>query len=218
MDWAASYATQRTPWDLRMVTPPLRALLGEGRHLRWGLPERARVAVPGCGRGHDLRAFSAAGMRVTGFDLAPAAVEEARQLLAWNRAEGRVLCRDVLGLAHEFGGAFDLVYDYTCFCALPRYLRGRYGREVAAILAPRGVLLHLSFPDDPRCTGGGDRPPFLIARRDVEAAFGRCFELEEQFDAVGSVPERTRAERWYVWRRREVADPRGPRDDRRPDG
>ena len=42
--------------------------------------EEARIAVPGCGRGHDLRAFAARGHRVVGFDLVSEAVAEARAL------------------------------------------------------------------------------------------------------------------------------------------
>ena len=200
MDWVSAYAKGRTPWDLTMVTPPLRALLRSGRHLKWNLPASgARVAVPGCGRGHDLRAWSAAGMRVTGFDIVPAVVDEARSLLAWNRASGEVLCRDVLGLAQEFGGAFDLIYDYTCFCSLPRYLRRSYATEMATILAPGGLFVHLAFPYgvDAQFDEG---PPHPFDRAELDAVLGPEFGLVEEFEAEDSVAERQGFERWFVWR------------------
>ncbi len=201
MDWVRAYADGKTPWDLSMVTPPLRALLREGRHLHWGLPQRARVAVPGCGRGHDLRAWSAAGMRVTGFDIVPRVVEEARALLRWNRSSGDVLCRDVLGLAQEFTGAFDLVYDYACFSSLPRYLRVSYSKEMATVLGEKGVLLHLAFPfgdEIPRNGGVLHR----ITLEDLEVSVGQEFELIEHFGAEESVGERVGQEQWFLWRRR----------------
>lgn len=199
MDWVRAYDDGRTPWDLSQVTPPLRTLLQQGRHLHWGLPRRARVAVPGCGRGHDLRAWSAAGMRVVGFDIVPRVVEEARALLRWNRASGEVLCRDVLGLAQEFSEGFDLVYDYACFGSLPRYLRESFVLEVKTILDTEGLLLLLAFPFETGAHEGGG-PPYPITLRDLEATFSEHFELVEDFAAEGSVPERVGAERWFVWR------------------
>ncbi|MCA8941224.1 MAG: methyltransferase domain-containing protein [Planctomycetes bacterium] len=198
MDWVRAYSERRTPWDLSMVTPPLRALLRSGRHLHWGLPKRARVAVPGCGRGHDLRALSAAGMRVTGFDIVPDVVDEARALLRWNRASGKVLCRDVLGLAQEFGESFDLVYDYTCFAALPRYLRKSYALEMRTILDTGGILLQLAFPFGGPVNGGG--PPYPILLEDLAESIGPWFDLVEDFAAEGSPTGRAGAERWFVWR------------------
>jgi len=183
-----------------MVTPPLRGLLREGRHLHWGLPRGGRVAVPGCGRGHDLRAWSAAGFRVTGFDLVPDVVAEARALLEWNRASGEVLCRDVLGLAQEFEGEFDLVYDYGCFCALPRYVRKSYGDELAAVLRPGGMFLLLAFPFAGDAEDARTKQPVSLG--DLGEAFGERFALLEEFDAVESAPDRVGRERWFLWRRR----------------
>jgi len=206
MDWARRYADQSTPWDLRRVTPPLGALLASGRLGALGHGEGGHVAVPGCGRGHDLRAFAAAGYRVTGFDIVPAVVAEARELLRLNRTNdlgivAEVQCRDILGIGAEFGAAFDVVYDYTCFCALPPHLRGAYGREVAAMLRPAGIWLGLAFPLDPARTGK-DGPPHLIRPEDLETAFGPAgIEAEVDFPAEGSVLARAGAERWFVRRR-----------------
>lgn len=206
MDWARRYADQSTPWDLRRITPPLASLLASGRLAALGHGEGGRVAVPGCGRGHDLRAFAQAGYRVTGFDIVPAVVAEARALLALNRVGAEeslaeVHCRDVLGVGGEYPAAFDVVYDYTCFCALPPHLRSAYGREVAALLRPGGIWLGLAFPLDPARTGK-DGPPYLIRPEDLEASFGPAgVEAEVDFPAEGSVLARAGAERWFVRRR-----------------
>jgi SAM-dependent methyltransferase len=205
MDWLRAYADHQTPWDLRQVTPPLEALLGSGRLAELGIAPGSRVAVPGCGRGHDLRAWARAGYRVTGFDIVPAAVAEARQLLAWNtrpdeELEVEVLCRDVLGLGLEFAGRFDLVYDYTCFCALPVHLRPAYGREVAAIVRPGGLWLGLAFPLDPARVGS-EGPPHLVRPDDLETALGAGFARLGEFPAERSVLRRQGAEHWFVRRR-----------------
>lgn len=203
MDWARRYDDRHTPWDLRQVTPPLEHLLASGQLRDLGLREGARVAVPGCGRGHDLRAWARAGHRVTGFDIVPTAVAEARELLELNGhgEEVEVLCRDVLGLGAEFPGAFDLVYDYTCLCALPPHLRAAYGLEMARITKPGGLWLGLVFPTDP-ARAGRDGPPYLIRPEDLDRALDVGFAALAEFPAERSVLQRQGAERWFVRRRR----------------
>ncbi len=203
MDWQQRYDVGDTPWDLRGITPPLAALLAGGALRALGLPDSADVAVPGCGRGHDLRAFVAHGHRVIGFDIAPGVVDEARRLLAFNRVEGaQVLCRDILGIGPEFERRFDLVYDYTCFCALPTHLRERHAHETATILRDGGLYLALAYPL--RKFGGrpeGAGPPFVVTREDLLRAFGVEFALVAEFEAQDSVPQRAGLERWFVFRR-----------------
>ena len=122
-DWERLYLEGDTGWDLRGITPPLAELLAREYLGTLGLRSPARTAVPGCGRGHDLRALAVHGCQVTGFDVAPSACAEATALLRLNRVEADVHCRDVLGLVPEFAGRFDLVSEYTCVCALAPRLR-----------------------------------------------------------------------------------------------
>lgn len=199
-DWGRAYRVGRTPWDLWGPTPALEQLIGDGRLDRLGLPDAARAAVPGCGRGHDLRLLAKCGLDVVGFDLAPEAVEEARALIELNGTPGTVLRRDVLGLVPEFRGAFDLVYEYTCFCALPPDLRRSYARTVAEILVPGGVVLSLIFPMQAG-HAGTDGPPYLVSETDLQDAFGAVLQLQESF--APHIPESPRAgaERWFVWRK-----------------
>lgn len=200
MDWQHRYLEGSTPWDLRQPTPALEVLLASGRLSRLGLPDEADVAVPGCGRGHDLRAWARAGHRVTGFDIAPEAVREARALLAWNRVEGvDVLCRDLLGVGAELAARFDAVYDYTCLCALAPHLRARYGHEMAAIVRPGGLWIGLAFPLVLR--PGAEGPPFAVDARVLHAALAPRFALVDEFEPERSVAARRGAERWFVWRR-----------------
>lgn len=208
MDWHSRWTERQTPWDLKQITPPLAHLLRERTLGSCGLPEAGRIAVPGCGRGHDLRAFAVQGYHVTGFDLVPEAVAEARALLELNGVEEgeepgqvQVFCRDVLGLGPEFESRFDLVYDYTCFCALSPHLRSTYVESMARLLKPAGLFLHLAFPMQESHTGK-DGPPHLILAEHLEDVFGQGFELLRDFDPIQSDVSRLGAERWYLWRLR----------------
>jgi SAM-dependent methyltransferase len=198
-DWEQLYRSGDTGWDLQGVTPPLRALIEAGGLRRLGLGAGSRVAVPGCGRGHDLAAFAELGMQVTGFDISPTAVAQARANLARADAAAKVLCRDVLGLLPEFERAFDLVYDYTCLCALPPRQRADYAQVVAGILAPGGHLLALVYPMRADRAGEGG-PPYLVTEEQLRALFDPRLEPAGSFAAERSLERREGAERWYSWR------------------
>ena len=198
--WTAAYREGRTPWDLRGVTPALAALAERGGLGELGLPRGARAAVPGCGRGHDLRILAGHRLAVTGFDVVPEAVAEARALLRLNRTEAEVLCRDVLGLLPEYEGMFDLVYEYTCFCALRPHLRRAYAEVVNGLLAPGGCVLALIFPMVPELAGDNG-PPYLVTEEAAAAAFAPALRLERSFAPEGTDDPRAGAQRWYVWRK-----------------
>ncbi len=203
-DWQKCYEQGETPWDLGAPTAPLLNLLRAGFLDRLELPSPAQVAVPGCGRGHDLEPLAKAGLTVTGLDLSQGAVQAARDQLSGQ--EGiQVLCRDVLGLLPEFSSSFHLVYDYTCFCALPPHLRASYAQVLSGILQADGWYLSLAFPTQQevvdRLGPDPNQPPFLMQEADLQAAFAQDFLLVDSFAAEGS-PEERGAERWFLYRKR----------------
>lgn len=200
-DWERCYRENDTGWDLRGITPPLAALLASGFLSTLGLPQRPSVLVPGCGRGHDLRAFAAAGCEVTGVEIVPEACVEARELLLLNRVEARVLCRDLFGLLPELQEGFDLVYDYTCLCAIPPHLRPAYGKTIRGVLKEHGTWLGLVFPMLPENTGK-QGPPHLVTEADVHLTLEPGLQVVASFAAEDSVERRRGAERWFVAKKR----------------
>jgi methyl halide transferase len=152
---------------------------------------RGTVLVPGCGTGHDVRAFAAAGFEATGLDIAPSAVERARSLTAaGTRAEFR------LGnfLDDPPVTPFDWVFEHTCFCAINPARRGDYVAAVARWLRPGGHYLAVNYliPDT-------DGPPFGTTREELLARFSPRFELREEW-VPRSYPNRTGLERMFLWR------------------
>src|SRR6266536_984559 len=61
----------------------------------------ARVAVPGCGRGHDARLLARRGYHVWGFDFAPAAIALARDLAGREGVEVEYEERDIFMLDRD---------------------------------------------------------------------------------------------------------------------
>jgi len=158
----------------------------------------ARVAVPGAGRGHDARLLARRGYRVTAFDFAEAAVAEARRLAAAEAVELAVEPRDVFTLPHDHAGAFDGVWEYTCFCAIDPVRRDEYASVLHAILRPGGLLLACFFP----LRDGTDGPPFPVSREEIERVLAGRFTVLEAGPPPRSV-ERRHGLEWLVRARRE---------------
>ena len=157
-----------------------------------------RVAVPGAGRGHDARLLARRGYRVTAFDFAEAAVAEARRLAAAEAVELAVEPRDVFTLPHDHAGAFDGVWEYTCFCAIDPVRRDEYASVLHAILRPGGLLLACFFP----LRDGTDGPPFPVSREEIERVLAGRFTVLEAGPPPRSV-ERRHGLEWLVRARRE---------------
>jgi SAM-dependent methyltransferase len=202
--WDGLYADGQDGWDLGEPAPALVDWLDAGGRFE---PAPARIAVPGAGRGHDARLLARRGYRVTAFDFAEAAVVEARRLAAAEAVELAVEQRDVFALAHDHAGAFDGVWEYTCFCAIDPDRRDEYARVLHAILRPGGLLLACFFP----LRDGTGGPPFPVSRGDIERVLAGRFTVLEAGPPPRSV-ERRRGLEWLVRARKEPSGGSGASD------
>ena len=130
--WAERFATQTWDWDRGAAHPQLQRWLDAGL-----LAPSHRVAVPGCGRGHELEALGRAGVAATGLDYTPAAVELARARI--DGLPGRVELADVL--EWQPPAPLDRVYEQTCLCALHPDHWQAYAAQLHTWLKPGGLLL-----------------------------------------------------------------------------
>jgi SAM-dependent methyltransferase len=225
--WDGLYAAAQDGWDLGGPAPALEDWLASGGTFEaepgtsvrgqgasglsadWGSAgaisgpphmengQSRRVAVPGAGRGHDARLLARRGYRVTAFDFSDAAVAEARRLAMADGVDIAVEQRDVFTLDRDYPGAFDGVWEYTCFCAIDPARREEYAQVLHTILRPGGLLLACFFP----LREGGDGPPFPVSRADIDRALAGRFTVVRA-GAPGRSAERRRELEWLVEARR----------------
>ena len=186
--WEDLYARGGDGWELGRPAPPLADVLETTP------PPRGRVAVPGCGRGHDARLLAAQGYEVTGFDFAPAALAAARALAERERVAVTFESRDVFALGRELPHAFDGVWEYTCFCAIDPARRAEYVDVLRAILKRGATLLACFYP----LRNGDDGPPFPVSRAEVERLLAPHFAILESAAPAVSI-ERRRGLEWLIW-------------------
>ena len=123
------------------------------------------AVVVGCGLGADAAYLASLGFTVTAFDVAPTAVEVARERFAGSGVDFRVA--DLLALPPEWERAFDLVVEIFTLQALPDPPRSAAARAVTGLVADGGTLLAIAFRHDgssPEASG----PPFPLERGFVE--------------------------------------------------
>src|SRR5262249_28171178 len=154
-EWEQRYRSGDIPWEKGAPSPGLVDFLGANSELA-----RGSVCVPGCGTGHDVRAWSAAGFEAFGCDIAPSAIELCRRKTADARLSATYEVADFL--ADLPPRQFDWLFEHTCYCAINPDRRDDYVRAVLRWLRPAGQLLavHYLIPDK-------DGPPFGTTRDEV---------------------------------------------------
>ena len=120
------------------------------------LPLMAHAAFPkqgwllelGCGAGNLSIAFAQAGYTVSGIDIAPTAIEWARENAASASAEATFLEGSVLTLEACADEAFDIALDGRCLHCIIGRDRAQFLQSVHRVLKPNGVLTICSMCND----------------------------------------------------------------------
>ena len=192
-DWEDRYRIEDTPWEKGEPSPGLEDFLAA----RPQLP-RGNVLVPGCGTGHDVRAWARHGCRGVGLDLAPSAVQSARAKTDEGLGATFHLGDFLAGNSLEL---FDWVFEHTCFCAINPARRDDYVKAVLRWLKPDGHFLAVHYLIEDI-----EGPPFGTSREEVVTRFSPHFELLEDW-VPRSYPNRAGQERMFWWRRRTATRP-----------
>ena len=189
--WEDLYARGGDGWELGAPAPPLVDFFAAMRL------DGHRVAVPGCGRGPDVRFLASLGYEAVGFDFSPAALTAARALAERDGSAARFEARDVFTLGRACPRAFDGVWEYTCFCAIDPARRPEYVAALAGAVRAGGWLLACFFPL--RHVSAG--PPFPVSIREVRRVLRPAFRIERAFPPLRSARGRQGRE-WMVLARR----------------
>ncbi|MFJ7214314.1 class I SAM-dependent methyltransferase [Amycolatopsis sp. NPDC098790] len=154
---AAARGEAEVPWTRGAPNADLADWVepGEGR----------RALVVGSALGDDAELLSAAGWAVTGFDVAPAAVEAARARFPESGVD--YVVADLLKPPGEWHQAFDLVVEIINIQAMPREFRAAAITSLAGFLAPGGTMLVSEVAEENVAPEPG--PPWPFSRKEIES-------------------------------------------------
>lgn len=188
-DWESRYQSGDMPWEKGEASPGLVDFLAANPQLPKGT-----VCIPGCGTGHDARAWAAAGFKAYGFDLAPSAIRLSTERTATGGLSAQFAKADFLHDGPPF--LFDWIFEHTLFCAIQPEQREDYVRAVSRWLKPDGQYLTVNYliPDK-------DGPPFGTTREEQWQRFSANFDLLREW-VPRSYPNRTGLELMLWWRRK----------------
>jgi SAM-dependent methyltransferase len=168
--WNENYASGTLPWDTGRVESAL------ADFVQSGAVAPGRALDIGAGRGTNARWLAERGFDVLGVDIAPLAVEQARERTTGAiAARCRFEVRDFL--ADPPAGPFAFVFDRGCFHVFDNAAdRERFAANVARVLAPGGVWLSLIGSTEGPAREMG--PPRRSAR-DVADAIEPALAIED---------------------------------------
>ena len=153
------------PWDDGHASPALVNWLNAVAPslIRCG----ARVAVVGCGLGHDARELIRRGYETVGFDCSATAIAWARRLDPANA--GSYVDADLFDPPHRWKRRFDLVVEVNTIQALAPDRRHATTAAIAELVAPRGHLLVICRGCETSAASDAG-PPWPMTQAELEEA------------------------------------------------
>jgi cyclopropane fatty-acyl-phospholipid synthase-like methyltransferase len=188
--WDDSYTAESPPpWDIGRPQPAFVALAESG--LLTG-----QVLDVGCGTGEQSLLAASHGARVTGVDLSPAAIAQARGKAAQRGLDVRFEVADALNLGH-LGPNFDVIIDSGVFHVFSDEDRPRYVASLASVLRPGGTLNLMCFSD----RQPGDFGPRRVREDELRASFSDGWAVQsitaDTFE-IRPMGGTTRAQAWLA--------------------
>jgi SAM-dependent methyltransferase len=186
-DWNERYAQRTTPWDTGRPSSELERILRER-----AIP-RGRALELGCGSGTNAVFLAVQGFDVTGVDLSPLAIEEARARADEAGVNVALLVADLLELP-DLGPPFPFVFDRGVYHAVRREDLAGFLDTLSRVTAPGGTYLTLAGNANEIRPGEGG-PPRVSAEeicRELAPLMDLIQLREIRFDAalIDGKPER----------------------------
>lgn len=182
--WNKRYLDSNTAWDIGTPTPILTDYLKKNK-------KNGRVCVLGCGKGHDALEFARYDNDVYAVDFAAEALKQLKYSSIQSKLSLNIVKQDIFNLEKDYAVFFDLVFEYTCFCAIDPDRRKEYFNVMHGILKKGGILFGIFIPLDKEVNRNG--PPFGVDLDEIEKMTHEKFEIiENKFSDLSIKPRKNR--------------------------
>ena len=102
---------------------------------------------------------------------------------------------DIFNLNNQFEFFFDMVFEYTCFCAIDPSRRKEYFEMVHKILNKNGLLFGIFIPLDKEQDDG---PPFKVSIKQIQTLIKGKFIVMESYFSDLSIDKRKNREKVLI--------------------
>ena len=190
--WERSYQSGEMGWDLGGPTPIFNQWIETCK-----VP--LTICILGAGNGWDAVNFASRGHMVTAVDFAASAVKNMQTSAKQNELDIVIKHMDIFDLNKIYDNHFDVVLEYTCFCAIEPTKRRDYMEMVRHILKTKGELVGLLFPIDKDLSDDG--PPFAVQLEPTIELISDYLSLIKQQIPSLSVKRRAGREVFVIFRK-----------------
>jgi len=196
MDWQQRWIDRATPWDLNGPHPETAKIVRILKDLAL-IPKN--ILIPGCGKCHDAIPFLAMGAQVTGIDLAPEAIREAK-ILYGTTPHLELFSVENSDYALKNPGRHDLVFDRAMLCALSPSFHKSYIEMVKSVLNQSGYFVSIAFQ---KVRSDIEGPPFAIGETEMFGLMRKDFTLFGAYkvESVSPIPAILDETIW-IWKKR----------------
>tara|TARA_B100002051_G_scaffold270280_1_gene302915 strand:- start:2061 stop:2666 length:606 start_codon:yes stop_codon:yes gene_type:complete len=168
--WQERYSDNNIPWDTKTTTP---ALIDSINH-----SESKKIAILGCGYSRDSLFLAKKKHKVYPIDFALKPIEYLNDLKNKKGLDHLFpVQEDIFKLSDEYLNFFDIVIEYTCFCAIDTKRRFQYVELVHDILNQNGKFIALFFPTKRRSKDKDEGPPFYVNLDETLLMFKNNFNI-----------------------------------------
>jgi len=190
--WEKSYQSGDMGWDLGGPTP----IFNDWIQFQ---TNSLSICILGAGNGWDAINFAEKGHNVTAVDFAESAIDNMHTSAQSKGVQINIVHSDIFDLCKLFNHTFDIVLEYTCFCAIDPARRMDYVRMTNQILKPDGKLVALLFPIDKDINDDG--PPFAIDLDSTISLFSKYFILDTKEIPSLSIERRNGREVFVIFKK-----------------
>ena len=108
-----------------------------------------------------------------------------------------IICEDIFNLEKLYNAQFDIVLEYTCYCAIDPNKRTNYIHMVNCILKPFGKFVGILFPISKELNQHG--PPFNVDIKNTISMFSQYFSLVKKEKSALSIEKRREREVFVIF-------------------
>lgn len=185
--WDERYRQRLTGWDMKQVSPPLKAYVDT-------LPSKdIDILIPGCGHAYEADYLLDQGFRhITLIDISAVPTDKLRE--KYRHTPVQVICGDFF----KHRGRYHLILEQTFFCALHPSLRQDYVHHSHGLLHKEGIIAGVLFHKK----ASSEEPPYVASREEYVELFSNTFDILKMEECHDSIAPRMGSELSFIFRKK----------------